>query len=170
MASSEQYTDERLDRLAGDIRDEVASRRGDNPNLRLNLERQVTNLSRGMTRGDGALSRVLLAVAVGAVVLLSVCAPKADAAPLMSPPSTRHHASASVTLMRFRTDRRLDDLNRKIDVGSSRTAEDLRHLRSHMKEGFEDLDHDARARSAIVSTVLIGFVLWLFLGALLFTV
>jgi len=27
---SEQYTDERLDRLAGDIRDEAASRREDN--------------------------------------------------------------------------------------------------------------------------------------------
>jgi len=71
-----------------------------------------------------------------------------------------------VTLMRFRADRRFDDLNRKIDVGSSRTAEDLQHLRSHMKEGFEDLDHDSKVRSVILFYIAIALAFWLYFGAL----
>jgi hypothetical protein len=167
MGSSEQYIDERLDRLAGAIRDEAAGRREDYFDLRLNLENQITNLRREMTKEDDSILRLLFAVAVGVVILLSVCAPKADAAPLVSSPSAHHYAPASVTLMRFRTDRRFDDLNRKIDVGSNRTAEDLRHLRSHIKEGLEELDHDSRVRSVLLFFVAIGLALWLFFGALL---
>src|SRR4051794_13096527 len=122
MALGEQYTDERLDRLAGDIRDEAASRREDNSNFRFDLEKQMRDLEREMNKEDNTLWRLVLAVAVGFVFLLSVCSPKADAAPLTSSASPRHHVPASVTLMRFRADRRFDDLNRKIDVGSSRTA------------------------------------------------
>jgi hypothetical protein len=159
MAFSEQYTDERLDRLAGDIRDEAARRREDNSNLPIDLEKQITNLRREMTKEDDTLWRLVLAVAVGFVFLLSVCAPKADAAPLMSSPSAGHHVPVSVTLMKFRTDRRFDDLNRKINDGSSRTAEDLRHLRIHMKEAFEDLDHDIRTRQDILffAAIVIAF-------------
>jgi hypothetical protein len=40
MASSEQYIDERLDRLAGDIRDEAASRRGEISRLRSEISQQ----------------------------------------------------------------------------------------------------------------------------------
>jgi len=48
-----------------------------------------------MNKEDDTLWRLVLAVAFGFVFLLSVCAPKADAAPLMSSASTRHHVPAS---------------------------------------------------------------------------
>jgi hypothetical protein len=40
MAPGKQYTDERLDRLAGDIRDEAASRRGEFSRLRSEMSQQ----------------------------------------------------------------------------------------------------------------------------------
>jgi DNA anti-recombination protein RmuC len=42
MGMNKQYTDERLDRLAGDIRDEAASRRGEISRLEKQISQQRT--------------------------------------------------------------------------------------------------------------------------------
>jgi hypothetical protein len=157
MGISEQYTDDRLDRLAGAIRDEVASRREETFGLRTKSTGEMANTT---------LWRSLLAAGMGLVVVLSMCAHKADAAPLMSSPSTRHHLPASVAVMRVRTDQRFDDLRRKIDVGSSQTAEDLRHLRSQMKQRLEDLDDDSRTREVLLFWLASALALGLFFTAL----
>jgi hypothetical protein len=146
MALSEQYTNDRLDRLAGDIRDEAASRREDNFRLRSTLRK-------------GIVTAATLLIAV----LAFVGAPgDADAAPLMSSPSTHHMAPASAALIEIRTDQRFDDLNRKIDSGSDRAAEELRQLWRHMKSDLKGVEDESRRRAAILYGLTVAIVIFLF--------
>ena len=173
MALNEEYTNDRLDRLASDIRDEAASRREETSELRMELMNEICALRKEHSKDSNWVLCCALFVSL-LLFLLSLPADDADAAAQARPrPTTSKSASVLVPTKKFirvgvrvpmegRTDQRFDDLNRKIHDGSSRTAEDLRQLRRHMKAGFEELDDDTRTRELLLFwfALLIAFWLW----------
>ena len=149
MGLSKEYTDDRLDRLAGATRDGAASRRGDNFRP----------------------WRTFLAVGVALLIGWCAAVDDVDAAPLMSTQSAYHSTPISAALLEARTDQRLDDLSEKISADSDQADEDLQHLRRNMESSLEELDdewHDRLGALFGVAMLVILLLYWVGGGKMFF--
>lgn len=171
MAPSEQYTDDRLDRLAGDIRDESASRREDTSELRTELRNEsrkpreatddrvesVRDTIRDLSKEHSKDCTMVLCCAVLVSLLLFFLGLLPDDADAAAQSGSRPTASKSVSTLlptkefvevrvmapiEVRTDQRLDNLDEKIEAGSARAAKGVRHLQRHVKSSFAKVEDE----------------------------
>jgi hypothetical protein len=174
MASSTQYTDERLDRLAGDIRDEVTSRREETSELRTELMDEIRALRKEHRKDSTILWAGALLFSMFTLVL-SLSADDADASarPKTQPPLSRSESAFPPTRkiarvrvispLEVRNARRLDDLDSKIETDSVGVSEDVRHLRKQVNSGLDEVKEEISDKAdglfAMILVLLVfGFI------------
>jgi gas vesicle protein len=170
MALTEEYTSGRLDRLAGDIRDEVAGRREGNSELREELREAGTELRKEIAQVRAEASKnihrlwlaFIIAAGVALTVSLALIEKSADDSEAGVRPISHHRATPASSSMETQPSQHSTALNKDVREPSDRVAETVQQLRSRMNSGFEEVKAETKDRDKKVFDFAMAMMIALF--------